>query len=100
MHGINVVAASHEPEGAAGILPADQSEESTAGKMPAAPSPLSVISHSSFGFLSSFVIRHSLLHNTFEPGYDREANHPPVHCSERWHLLRAIPPASKFKPPR
>src|SRR5439155_21548261 len=26
-----------EPQGAAGILPADQSEESTAGKMPAAP---------------------------------------------------------------
>src|SRR5207244_3325146 len=27
----------HEPQGAAGILPADQSEKSTAGKMPAAP---------------------------------------------------------------
>src|SRR5207245_2499528 len=34
--GINVVAASPEPQSAAGILPADQSEESTAGKMPAA----------------------------------------------------------------
>ena len=29
--------AFHEPQGAAGILPADQSEKSTAGKMPAAP---------------------------------------------------------------
>src|SRR5690349_20277230 len=29
----------HEPQSAAGILPADQSEQSTAGKMPAAPWP-------------------------------------------------------------
>src|SRR5947209_5289268 len=37
MHGTEVVGAFHEPQSAAGILPADQFEESTAGKMPAAP---------------------------------------------------------------
>src|SRR2546427_9701400 len=35
----NGKAAFHEPPGAAGILPADQSEESTAGKMPQHPQP-------------------------------------------------------------
>ena len=37
MHGIKVVVAFHKPQGAAGILPADRSGKSTAGKMPAAP---------------------------------------------------------------
>src|SRR5437899_7291536 len=37
MHVIEVVGARHEPQSAAGILPADPSEQSTAGKMPAAP---------------------------------------------------------------
>ena len=39
MHGIKVVGAFHEPQGAAGILPAQWSEKSSAGKMPAAPWP-------------------------------------------------------------
>jgi len=37
MHAKNERGLSMNLEGAAGILPADQSEESTAGKMPAAP---------------------------------------------------------------
>ena len=37
MHGIKAMEAFHEPQSAAGILPADQLEKSTAGKMPAAP---------------------------------------------------------------
>src|SRR5437867_8803200 len=37
MHAKKRKGALHEPECAAGILPADQSEKSTAGRMPAAP---------------------------------------------------------------
>src|SRR5207244_3483549 len=37
MHAKKRMEAFHKPEGAAGILPADQSEKSTAGRMPAAP---------------------------------------------------------------
>src|SRR5438132_14234396 len=37
MHGRKAEEALHEPQSAAGILPADPSEQSTAGKMPAAP---------------------------------------------------------------
>ena len=37
MHGRTAEGAFHQPQSAARILPADQSEERTAGKMPAAP---------------------------------------------------------------
>src|SRR5213079_1965279 len=37
MHGIKAVGALHEPQGAAGILPAEQSEKSTADETSAAP---------------------------------------------------------------
>ena len=37
MHGRTAEGAFHEPQSAARILPADPSEQSTAGKMPAAP---------------------------------------------------------------
>src|SRR5438093_13200827 len=39
VHGSKAEASFHGPQCAAGILPADQSEQSTAGKMPAAPWP-------------------------------------------------------------
>jgi len=62
MHGGKADEALHEPKSAAGILPADVLEKSTAGKMPAAH-------RAPFDIRISFVIGYSSLNDASSPMY-------------------------------